>query len=127
MSRLSRTRKLNQGSRKHDLLGGFVMILGTWYSVTGEKVEKVGGRIPGEIYCKEKDIGNIEWIFSVFSVKNSANHLPEAEGVLQMGAIWRLIYVTHILELAIVFVGCDDFRADSIVLINFLHVLWPVE
>ena len=40
MSRKSRTKKVGQGSREHDILGEFMMILETWFSVTVENVEK---------------------------------------------------------------------------------------
>ena len=56
-----------------------------------------------------------------------------------MGIAWLVVYATHHLGLDIIFEGCDEFlefcpkklgfglHADSIVLMNFLHILWSIE
>ena len=43
MSKKSMTRKVGQGSREHDLIGEFLMILDTSSSETEEKEERIGG------------------------------------------------------------------------------------
>ena len=40
---------MGQGSREHDLLEELIMILVTWSSFTGEKVENIGVSVRGDV------------------------------------------------------------------------------
>ena len=54
-------KKADQGSREHDLLGEFVMILAT---VIAEKHGKGEGGESGEMCCEMKEVGKVGFIFS---------------------------------------------------------------
>ena len=61
-------------------LGEFIIILTTWFSLTVEIVEKVGGEISGEMCCGVKNTGKVEWILSILCTKNSIQiYRPEAD------------------------------------------------
>ena len=58
---------MGQGSKEHDLLGEFMMILVNWSSVTVEKVKNLGKGDSGVMCCKSGEVGKVECIFSIFS------------------------------------------------------------
>ena len=87
LSRLSRTRKVGQGSREHDLLGELIMILVTSSSVTVEKVERIGGGESGMMCCDLEEVGKAELNFSIFSVKFSKNLSTKSRGEFIDGSI----------------------------------------
>ena len=63
---------MGQGSGEYDLLGEFITIFATWSSVTGEKVEKVGGGISGEMCWGVKLTLKVSFLYFVSEKLNKS-------------------------------------------------------
>ena len=90
------------------------------------------------MYCKLTEQRMLRIFFSIFFCEEL--HKPVSQnlrGALSMGGSWLEVYVTH--HPPIIFVGCGDYpefcfkelrfgvHADSVVLVNFLHVLGSIK
>ena len=99
-----------------------------------DKCGKGGEGEAGEMCYKVKKAGKIEWIFSFSSVQNSANLSASGlGGFIDGSSLGGSLYNTspkilHNLRVVMIFMNfCSqkmrfDLHADSIVLVNFLHI-----